>query len=157
MRRDLAILVEGVLRDFPRINSDRVLREQWLEVMAVSPGGPSDRTDGGTFKPTQDRFLQAMDETFLKKLQRIVRILHDAYINLDETEKRVVALSCFDNMNNASVGVEINANYRYVQRLKASSFEKMRRACTEVIIDVEDWREREQIELSKQISLLSQA
>ena len=36
MRRDQAILVEGVLRDFPRINMDCVERRQWLEVLAVS-------------------------------------------------------------------------------------------------------------------------
>ena len=155
MRRDHAVVIEGVLRDFPRINSDRVLREQWLEVMAVSPGGSTDRTDGGTFKPVQDRFMQAMDETFLKKLQRIVKTLYAAYASLENNERRVISLCCFEDMDIDSVSMKMDANYRYVQRKKSSGLIKMRHACMAVFPDVEDWREREQFELSKQLSLLS--
>ena len=155
MRRDQAILVEGILRDFPRINSDRVLREQWLEIMAVSPGGSFERVDGGSMHPVQERYFMAMDEPFLKKLQHVVKTLYESYSNLNKTEQRVVSLSYFDNLDNSSVGAEINANYRYVQRIKSSGLEKMRHACVSVFSEVEEWRDREYDELSKRLSLLS--
>ena len=154
MRRDQAILVEGVLRDFPRINLDRVERQQWLEAMAVS-GSPSEvKVDGGKFTPVQERFIRAIDEKFLRQMERIVKIIYEAYCQLSESEQRVISLACFSDMPMVEVGAQIDATCRYASRVKASGFEKMRRACMDVIADVDEWREREHSELMRQVKLL---
>ena len=154
MRRDQAILVEGVLRDFPRINMDCVERRQWLEVLAVSAAPMGVRVDGGKFTPVQDRFIKAIDEKFLRQLERIVAVIHAAYSQLSEQEQRVIALACFSDMPMVEVGAQIDATCRYASRVKASGFEKMRRACMDVIADVDEWREREHSELMRQVKLL---
>ncbi len=154
MRRDQSILVEGVLRDFPRINKDRLNWELWLEALAISPGSTGERVDGGEYTPLQDRFLRAMDGRYVKKLQRIVSVIYDDYKKLSEPERRVIALSCFDDVDLSGVSAELDITYRSVQRLKASAYEKMKSACMAVISDVDDWRTMEHNELKKQISLL---
>ena len=158
MKRGEIMIVEGVIRDFPAINRDMQDRKYWLEIMAVSPGSNGEpRVDGGKSSPAQDRFIKALDERYYKKLQRIVDTVYSAYCDLTDPERRVISLACWEDMEISLIGAEIDASFRYVQRLKASALAKMKRACMDVISDVDDWREREHAELSKAIRLLYSA
>jgi len=158
MKRGEILLVEGVIRDFPAINRDMQDRKYWLEIMSVSPGSNGEpRVDGGSSSPAQERFLKAMDERYFRKLQRIVDTFYPAYRELTPPESRVVALYYWDDMEIAEMTIELDFSYRYIQRLKAAALYKLKRACMDIISDVDAWREREHNELSKAIRLLYSA
>ena len=158
MNRGEIFLVEGVLRDFPAINRDMQDRKYWLEIIAVSPGSNGEpRVDGGNSTPAQERFLKAMDERYYKKLKRIVDTVYSAYCDLADAERRILSLFYFEELDITAIANEADYSYRYVQRVKASALYKMKRACMDIISDVDTWREREHNELSKAIRLLYSA
>ena len=155
MRKDHFLLVEGVMKDLPKIKKALYDRRQWLEVLAVC-GCPSDvRVDGGNFVPVQERFAASFDESFLKKLERIVDVIYNAYAALSEKEQRIIGLCCFRQLSLSEACSEIDVSYGFAQRLKTRAFEKMVRPCIEVFSDVECWREYEQDEMELSVKLLS--
>ena len=90
-------------------------------------------------------------------MYRLVVAFYSAYRELTPPERRVVALLYWDGMEIAEMTYELDYSYRYIQRLKAAALYKLKRACMDILSDVDAWREREHNELSKAIRLLYSA
>lgn len=142
MRKDEWVIVDGVLRDFPAINRDKVRLEEYLQSLALSmPSGAEALTSGGVSMFEQDRYLGIVDNKRLKLLQRIVASVYGGFKSLPEIERRLISLWCFEDLQLEQVINNLHISRRQAFRIKSMAYHNMRDYCINAYEDVRRWRD----------------
>ena len=148
-------LVEGVLRDFPRMNTDLQAWREYAIPAAVSPSGEElgCHVGGGVKSYQQERYCSLLNGRNVRNLEKIVETIYSAYCSLPDMQRRVVALRYWRDCSFDDVAAEIPCVKRTAFRAKASALKALLRPCLEVINLIEDWRERERVAFEKLIAI----
>lgn len=149
MRRDEWLVVDGVLKDFPKINRDRILYEDYLRALAICGSSDIEAAPGWhSVMFEQDRYINVTENKRLKKLQRIVNRIYEGFKVLPEAERRVISLWCFDRQEVDVIRKNLRISRRHAFRLKSSAYSKMLAYCADVHDDVKQWRAASAIEIA---------
>ena len=140
-------VVEGVLKDFPRLIVDKNNLSEFLVNSAAFPVSASGSCSelgvavhGGRKRFQQERFAEAPQQRFLHTLEHVVIVVSNGYAQLTQAEAAAVKLTCWDGMSLSSAAEQLECSERWIADLRKRAFTKMKGCCMEVLSDVEVWR-----------------
>lgn len=140
MERDEVVIVECVLRLYPRITQAMKRREEYIKAL-MSPSFNSDRTTGGEYAAEQDKYLARLEEDKQHNFLRgIVEPVTTAISALSPQERRLIELHYFHGLPLSVTAKEIAYSVTYVQTLKDRCLFDLNGVCTGVYQDVCVWR-----------------
>nr|WP_314717522.1 hypothetical protein [uncultured Fretibacterium sp.] len=154
MRRATFAVVEGVLRDFPRICVALSEREHYLEALAQG-GGDSPRFEGGE-KLSGPEALCDMKNGDVEycELTAVTESVGGGLRDLPETLLQLVRMLYFENMSLLDAAMEADMSERNAWRKRKQALELLRDSCLKVHMVVERWRDREMVRETTAIAYL---
>ena len=147
-------VVEGVLRDFPRICVALSEREHYLEALAQG-GGDSPRFEGGE-KLSGPEALCDMKNGDVEycELTAVTESVGGGLRDLPETLLQLVRMLYFENMSLLDAAMEADMSERNAWRKRKQALELLRDSCLKVHMVVERWRDRERVRETAAVAYL---
>lgn len=136
-------MAEGAIKDFPKIKKDYDSYKLMLDARALAGDGRifDERVDcGGASDSAGDRYMDRYNDPLLRKLQALVEGIYLAFNGLTSTERRVIALRYWQNMEVPSIARELTFSERHVYRAINGALCCLYRSVLEVQPLLEDWR-----------------
>lgn len=155
MERDEVVIVECVLRLYPRITQAMKQRGEYIKAL-MSPSFGSERVTGGNQIAGQDRYLVRLEEDKQYNFLRgIVEPVRDTIAGLSPLERRMIELHYFCGLPLSVTAKQLTYSVTYIQTLKDSCLFDLNDVCAGVYNDVCVWRKmdsRERIESASERS-----
>lgn len=143
MERDEIVIVECVLKLYPRILQAMKQREEYLKALLHAPFD-RDIVDGGEKIPEQELFLRRLEaDKDYKLMKRIIKPIKGAVSELPDQERRAVEIIYFQSLPFGAACKKLAYSPSYVQRLKDRLAYTLKDVCIAVYQDVYAWREQD--------------
>lgn len=143
LERDEIVIVECVLKLYPRIFQAMKLREEYLKALLHAPLD-RDIVDGGERVAEQEQFLSRLESD--KKyalMQGIVEPIRKSILGLPDKERQAVEVIYFQSLPFGAACKKLAYSPSYVQRLRDRFLYNLKDICMSVYQDVYRWREKD--------------
>lgn len=146
LERDQIVIVECVLKLYPRIYQAMKQREEYLKALLNSPLD-RDIVDGGERVPEQELLMSKLESDKDYKLMKgIVEPVKKSVSELPDKERQAVEVIYFLNLPFGAACKKLAYSAAYVQRLKDQLTYSLKDVCMGVYQDVYRWREKDEEE-----------
>lgn len=133
-------MAEAAIRDLPAIKKDYDSYRLMLDARALAGGCLLDEPPGAPGLAAGDRYLDRYDDPVLRKLFALLEGIYEPYSGLAESERRVLALRCWQNMDVPEIAPELGFTERHTYRLLDSAFSRLYQPLLSVQPLLEEWR-----------------
>ena len=136
-------MAEAAIKDFPAIKKDYDSYKLMLDARALAGGGCvfDERVDGGGASDSVgDRYLDRYNDPVLRNLHALVEGIYLAFNGLTSTERRIVALRYWRNMEVPTIAHELRFSESNVYRVTNRALCCLYRPVLNVQQLLEDWR-----------------
>lgn len=158
MRREHVWIIEGMLRDFPRICAAARERARYLEAMShTHDDGAAGGGGQNCWKTTeQEAVLKAQDmDRKYQEMLSIIECLGDAFRELPADYQRLVGAVYWEGYTLEIAAESMGISARWAWKLKTKALRLLRDPCFKVLMLAERWRE-EELEQAREFLRLSQ-
>lgn len=144
MERDEIIVVECVLKLYPRICQAMAQREEYLKAFLHPQPQYSKQVKGGEKIAEQDRYLTRLDDDKQYKLMRdIVQPIHKKLSELTHKEQLFIEFAYFREMPFPITAKQLGCSVTYVNNLRFRCAFALKNVCVNVYKDAYTWREKD--------------
>ncbi|WP_352401582.1 sigma-70 region 4 domain-containing protein [Synergistes jonesii] len=134
-------MVEGAIKDFPAIKKDYDGYKLMLDARAMYCGCLWDESvDGGGTVTAGDRYLERYDDPVMRKLKSLMSGIYEPYCELEEKERRILALRYWQNMEVSDIARELGFSESNVYRYIGGALRRLYCSLLSVQPLLEDWR-----------------
>lgn len=145
MRRDVRLVVEGILRDYPRLCASMRERERYLEAlshnMAENGGGGG---GGGSVSSEQERLMLSKErDAEFQALLAAVEGIGQSVMSLLRLRRLIIQQIYFLNRSISAVCRALYISRSTAWREKSAALNDLKPRCLSLSLFVEEWRERE--------------
>lgn len=143
MERDEIVIVECVLKLYPRIYQAMKQREEYLKALLHTPID-RDIVDGGECVAEQEVFLSRLEsDKKYKFMKGIVEPIRKSVACLPDKERQAVEAIYFQSLPFGAACKILAYSPSYVQRLRDRFLYTLKDVCISVYQDVYRWREKD--------------
>lgn len=151
MERDQIVIVECVLKLYPRIYQAMKQREEYLKALMHSPLD-RDIVDGGERVAEQELLISKLEtDRDYVLMKGIVEPVRKSVSELPDKERQAVETIYFTNIPFGAACKKLAYSAAYVQRLKEQLLYSLKDVCLGAYQDVCRWREKDEEERLRMI------
>lgn len=144
MRRDVRLVVEGILRDYPRLCASMRERERYLEALSHNMAENGGGGGGGRVSSEQERLMLAKErDAEFQALLAAVEGIGQSVMSLLRLRRLIIQQIYFLNHSISAVCRSLYISRTTAWREKSAALNDLKPRCLSLSLFVEEWRERE--------------